>query len=43
MLNITLPDSFGIAVHQDLYGGHYRKENGLPCNDVMEIYTSNSR
>jgi hypothetical protein len=35
--DVTLPDSPGIAVYQDHYGSHYRKKNGLPCNDGMEI------
>jgi hypothetical protein len=39
MLNITLPDSPGIAVYQDHYGGHNRKENSCTCNTAIEIQT----
>jgi hypothetical protein len=35
--DVTLPDSLGIAVYQDHYGGHYRKKNGHPYNDAVEI------
>jgi hypothetical protein len=37
MFDVTLPGSPGIVVCQDHYGDHYRKKNGLPCNDAMEI------
>jgi hypothetical protein len=37
MSDVTLPGSPGIAVYQDHYGSHYRKKNGLPCNDAMEM------
>jgi hypothetical protein len=29
--------SSGIAIYQNHYGGHYRKKNGFPYNDAMEI------
>jgi hypothetical protein len=37
MFDTTLPGSFGIAVYQDHYGGHYKKENCCPCNDAVKI------
>jgi hypothetical protein len=37
MSDVTLPGSPGIAVYQDHYGSHYRKKNGRPYNDVVEI------
>jgi hypothetical protein len=43
MFDVTLPDSLGIAVHQDHYKGHYREKNSHPCNDAMEIQTPKSR
>jgi hypothetical protein len=41
MLPCLVP-SLGIAVCQDHYGGHYRKENSHPCNDAVEIQTPES-
>jgi hypothetical protein len=37
MFNSALLGSLGIAVSQDHYGGHYKKENSFPCNDAVEI------
>jgi hypothetical protein len=37
MLNIALPGSPGAAVYQDYYKGHYKKENGCTCNNVIKI------
>jgi hypothetical protein len=42
MFNTILPGSLGIAVYQDHYGGHYRKENSHPCNSAVEIQTPKS-
>jgi hypothetical protein len=42
MFDFTLPDSLGIVVYQDHYGGHYRKENSYPCNDAVEVQTPKS-
>jgi hypothetical protein len=42
MFNIALPGSPGIAVYQNHYGGHYRKENSHTFNDVW-IQTTRSR
>jgi hypothetical protein len=35
--DVTLPGSPGIAFYQDHYGGHYRKKNGCPYDDAVEI------
>jgi hypothetical protein len=35
--DVKLPGSPGIVIYQDHYGGYYRKKNGLPCNDAIEI------
>jgi hypothetical protein len=37
MFDTTLPGSLGIAIYQNHYGGHYRKENILPYNNPVEI------
>jgi hypothetical protein len=42
ILNTSLPGSSGATVYQDYYGSHYRKENGLTCNDAMETQTPRS-
>jgi hypothetical protein len=43
MVNTALPGPPGTVVYQDYYGGHYRKEDGLTCNDAMETQTPRSR
>jgi hypothetical protein len=45
VLGVCLMSSWfpSIAVYQDHYGGHYRKENSCTCNDAIEIQTSRSR
>jgi hypothetical protein len=40
MFNSALLGSLGIVVNQDHYGGHYKKKNTHPCNDV-KIQTPN--
>jgi hypothetical protein len=42
MFNSALLGSLGIIVNQDHYEGHYRKKNSCPCNDAVEIQTSES-
>jgi hypothetical protein len=43
VLKIVLPGSPGAVVYQDYYKGHYKKENGCICNDVIKIQTPRSR
>jgi hypothetical protein len=42
MFDTILSCSLGIAVYQDHYGGHYRKENSHPCNDAVKKQTPKS-